>query len=175
MAITLTTAERDIERIKYQENVLCFPNFDAEVAWQIGSRLRELALERRLVVAIEIKLYQQPLFYTAISGTSPDHADWLRRKSNTVLRFHKCSYRVGLELQQQDKTLTQKLGLELRDFSTHGGCFPIRLQGAHQNATIVAGSIAVSGLPERADHELVIEVLAEVLGHDYEKISLNSQ
>lgn len=171
----LNTALQDIEQIKHQEEVLCFLNFDAELAWRIGSRLRELACERGLVVAIEIKFHGQPLFYTALDGTAPDHCDWLRRKSNTVLRFHKSSYRMGLELQQQDTNLMQKLGLELCDYSTHGGCFPIRLQGAQKNNAIVIGSIAVSGLPQRADHELVIEVLAEVLGHAYVDLSLSSQ
>lgn len=167
------TIEDDIERLKYQEAKLCFNNFDTELAWKIGSRLRDLAIERSLTVAIEIQLYNQPLFYTALNGTTPDHGDWLRRKRNTVQRYHKSSYLVGLELQRQNTSLTQKTGLDLCDYATHGGCFPIRLCGAQNATAIVVGSIAVSGLPQRADHELVIEVLAECLGHPYADVRMD--
>ncbi len=56
---------RDLEIIAKQERELVFPEFDEETAWKLGSRLRELALARRLPVAIEIKRIGQPLFYSA--------------------------------------------------------------------------------------------------------------
>jgi uncharacterized protein (UPF0303 family) len=42
-----------------------------------------------------------------------------------------------------------------------------------QNAGLVA-AVAVSGLPQRADHELVVEALCAELKQDYESLRLSS-
>ena len=52
---------RDLEVIARQEGELVLPEFNEEIAWELGSRLRELASARRLPVAIEIKKFGQPL------------------------------------------------------------------------------------------------------------------
>jgi uncharacterized protein (UPF0303 family) len=81
-------SSRDLEVIAKQEEELIFPKFDEETAWELGVRLRELASTRHLPVAIEIKRFGQPLFYSALSGSTPDNAEWVRRKGNMVMRFH---------------------------------------------------------------------------------------
>jgi uncharacterized protein (UPF0303 family) len=57
--------------------------------------------------------------------------------------------------------------LSLADYAVHGGSFPIRVNGAG-----VTGSVTVSGVPQRADHELVVEALCAVLGKDYGHLAL---
>ena len=37
---------------------------------------------------------------------------------------------------------------------------------------LLVGSVTVSGLPQRADHELAIEALCAVLGRDYAELKL---
>jgi uncharacterized protein (UPF0303 family) len=54
---------RDLEMIVKQEQELVFEEFDEEMAWKLGSRLRDVASTRRLPVAIEIKRFGQPLFF----------------------------------------------------------------------------------------------------------------
>lgn len=160
--------EQDLERIARQEQRLQFDSFNADSAWRIGARLRELAVNRRLAVVIDIQLCGQPLFFAALPGTTPDNLDWVRRKRNTVLRYHRSSYGFGLKLQQQQKTIVDKLGPEAQNYAAHGGCFPILLKG-----TGCVGTITVSGLPQRADHDLVVEVLAEVLAQPLAELALD--
>jgi uncharacterized protein (UPF0303 family) len=160
---------KDLERIALQEQRLQFDRFDAEVAWKIGSSLRSAAVELGKSVAIDITLAGAPLFYAAMLGATPNNADWIRRKKNTLSRFHKSSYAVGLEYQRSDTTLEARTGAPLVDFVTAGGCFPIRIKGS----AAVLGSITVSGLPERQDHELVVRVLAEHLGIEPESVALD--
>jgi uncharacterized protein (UPF0303 family) len=64
-------------------------------------------------------------------------------------------------------SLFEKYGLPITDYAAHGGSFPIRMHGAG-----VIGSVTVSGLPQRADHELVVEALCAELGKDYAKLAL---
>jgi uncharacterized protein (UPF0303 family) len=160
-------ANEDLERIALQERELKMPLLDAKVAWELGVTLRSLAVERGLGVVIDVRRFGQPLFYAALEGTSPDHAEWIRRKSNTVARFHRSTYAVGLRESAKGVTLADSQGLPLADYCTHGGGFPLAVAGAG-----VVGSATVSGLPQRADHELVVEALCALLGRDYAELKL---
>ena len=158
--------EGDLAAIAAQERELQFTRFDEDVAWGLGSRLREVAASRKMGIAIDVRCFGQGLFYAALAGTSPDNAEWVRRKSNLVARFHRSSYAIGLEM---GASLFEKYGLPITDYAAHGGSFPIRIHGAG-----VIGSVTVSGLPQRADHELVVETLCAELGKDYAKLALPS-
>ena len=160
----------DLERVALQERELQLPRMDARVAWELGVRLRTLAEERGLAVVVDVRRFGQPLFYAALEGTAPDHAEWVRRKSNVVARFHRSSYGVGLSLKAKNETLTEQQGLPLADYATHGGSFPLNVTGAG-----IVGSVTVSGLPQRADHELVVEALCAVLGRDYAALRLEAE
>jgi uncharacterized protein (UPF0303 family) len=157
----------DLEIIAMQERELLLPHFDEDVAWEIGSRIRELALSRNLQVVIEIRRPGQLLFYSALKGTAPDNAEWVRRKSNSVARFYRSSYAIGLGLREIKSTLSEKYALSTTDYAAHGGSFPLRVATAGY-----VGSVTVSGLPQRADHELVVEALCLHLGRDFQKFKL---
>ena len=157
----------DLQSIAAQEHTLVFPHFDADTAWQLGAYLHEVAKARGLALAIDIRTFGQPLFFCTLDGATPDNVDWARRKGNTVAHFRRSSYAVGLKLQQSNATLADKHGLSVSDYAAHGGAFPLTVKGAG-----VIGSVTVSGLPQRADHELVVEALCAQLGHDYSKLAL---
>ena len=111
-----------------------------------------------------------PLFYAATDGTTPDHPHWVRRKGNCVARFHKSSYAVGLALTAKHDSLELQQGLPTTEFAPHGGAFPLRVAGVAG----VIGSVTVSGLPQRADHELVVEGLCAHLGLKYASLALDA-
>ncbi|HXT74757.1 MAG TPA: heme-degrading domain-containing protein [Candidatus Eisenbacteria bacterium] len=159
----------DLAAIAAQERELQFPEFHEVIAWQLGSRLRELAIAKKFGVVIDVRRFGQPLFYTALPGTTADNPEWVRRKGNVVARFHRSSYAIGLELQQSNSTLLDKYGLPQQDYAVHGGSFPIRVPAAG-----VIGSVTVSGVPQRSDHELVVEALCAELGRDYASLRLPS-
>ena len=160
----------DMERVALQERELRLPRLDARTAWDLGVRLRTMAEERGLAVVIDVRQFGQPLFYTAMEGTVPDNVEWVRRKGNVVARFHRSSYAIGLKLKAKNETLTEQQGLPLADYATHGGSFPLTVVGAG-----LGGSVTVSGLPQRADHELVVEALCGLLGRDYAELRLAAE
>ncbi len=145
--------------------------FDASVAWELGHWLRNAAVQQNQSIAIDITLAGALLFYAALPGATPDNAEWIRRKKNVLNRFHRSSYAVALEYRQGGKTLQERTGAPLADFATAGGCFPIRLKGS----AAVLGSITVSGLPERQDHELVVRALSEHLGIEPGSVALPAE
>ena len=160
--------EQDIERVALQEKRLQFESFDARTAWEIGNRLKAAAEQRGVSVAIDIALHGFPLFFHAMPGTTPSNGDWIRRKRNTVALLHCSSYAAGLSLERDKTNLEAKMGLPLRDYASHGGCFPIFLRN-----TGCVGTITVSGLPQRQDHELVVAVLADYLHVPLAEIALD--
>ncbi len=159
--------DQDIEKIALQERRLQFKHFDSEVAWAIGSALKAAAERKKFSVAMEIQLNGQVLFSYAMPGTTPDNWEWIRRKRNTVLRLHHSSYLIGLKNTRAKTTLQEKLMLDPKDYAAHGGCFPIFLAG-----TGCVGTITVSGVPQRDDHELVRSVLQEYLQLGGEDLAL---
>jgi uncharacterized protein (UPF0303 family) len=157
---------QDLAVIAKQEEELVFPEFDLDTAWKLGSRLRDLAASRQLPVAIDVRRIGQPLFYSALKGSTPDNSDWVRRKGNVVARFYRSSYAVGLELKEANSTLADKFALPSEDYASHGGSFPLKVARVG-----MIGSVTVSGLPQRADHELVVEALCGELGRDFQEFA----
>ncbi len=157
----------DLARIALQEQELQFGSFDEETAWRLGSRLRSMAITRQFKIVIDVRRIGQPLFYAALAGTTPDNVDWVRRKSNVTARFLRSSYAIGLEMEEKKSNLFDRYGLAVSDYASHGGCFPLRVSNAG-----MIGSVTVSGLAQRADHELAVEAICGELGRDYESLRL---
>lgn len=162
------TLDTDLARLALQEEQLQFDAFSLDTAWQLGTRLKEAIEARGKAAAIDIRFFGHPLFFYAMPGTTPDNIDWIRRKRNVVQRFHRSSYAMRLELRKKGTTLTDQSGLALRDHAMAGGCFPILLRG-----TGCIGTIAVSGLPMRDDHNIIVEVLADWLNCSTDELLLS--
>lgn len=151
--------DEDVAVIAAQEGLLEFERFDLESAWQLGAKIRELAVSRHQVIAVDVTLLGAQAFFSALPGAKPDFEFWIRRKRNLVLRYLRPSYAIGLELAKLETTLEARWGLAPAEYAAHGGCFPIRVQGVG-----CIGAVTVSGLAQREDHNLVVEGLAHVAG-----------
>jgi len=160
----------DLARVIHQETELRLPRFDHDDAWRLGTLLRDLAVARKHSLVIDIRRFGQPiqpLFYTALAGTTPDNSRWVQRKANTVARFHRSSYQLGLYLAQSNTTIHEKYALDEADYAAHGGSFPLHVVHAG-----IIGAVTVSGLPQREDHNLVVEALCRFLERDPDALKL---
>ena len=150
------SAADDIGKIAEQEKRLVFSAFDEATAFSIGSAIRERALKEGLGIVVDIRTFDRPLFYAAMPGSTGSNPDWARRKINVVKRFLTSTYRMVLEQQRPDRTFKVGEGLDPANYVLAGGGFPVTVQGAG-----VIGVIAVSGLPEREDHGVIVDVLCD--------------
>ena len=159
--------ESDLTTIAEQERLLRFANWPHEMAWRIGSALRDAAIAKDAATTFEIQIAGRVLFQ-CITGEPPAaQVDWIRRKRNTVMRFGRSSYALGLELGLSGKTLEARHeGLTLKDYAMHGGGFPILLAGVG-----CVGSIIASGLPQREDHNLVVDAISGVMGCEVPRLA----
>ncbi|MFT4107020.1 MAG: heme-degrading domain-containing protein [Lacrimispora sp.] len=149
---------KKIEEIKKQQEQLVFQDFQEETAWIIGSGIRERAVEKNYPVSICITLNRRRLFYCSMPGTAPINDDWIRRKENTVYKFHKSSYEMSLYMQLKQDEIGRRYGLDCSEYTAAGGAVPLILKNSG-----VVGAITVSGLTEGEDHELVAEVIKDYL------------
>jgi uncharacterized protein (UPF0303 family) len=164
---------QDLDVILRQEATLTFPGFTPDTAWRLGTTLRDLALARNFGIVIDIRRFGAPhqqLFYCALAGTTPDNQRWVARKVATVARFHKSSYHVGRLLAQSGLTFNARYNLPEEDYAAHGGCFPIVVEGAG-----IVGAVTISGLPQREDHNLVVEALCMVTNRDNATLRLRPE
>ncbi len=165
----MATAE-DILRIEEQEKRLVFPAFDEATAFAIGSVIRERAVKEEFGIVVDIRTFDRPLFYAALPGSTAANPDWARRKINVVKRFLKSTYRMVLEQQRPDRSFKVGEGIDIKDYVLAGGGFPVSVKGAG-----VIGVIAVSGLPERQDHQVIVDALCDHLGIARSELALAAE
>ena len=163
-------AEDDLRIIAEQEKRLVFDSFDEDRAFRLGSTMRDIGLAGGHGITVDIRLWNRPMFLCALPGSNGQNSEWARRKINVVGRYLKSTYRLVLEMKRPDATLAPEQNLPLSEFVLAGGGFPITVKGAG-----VVGAIAISGLPQREDHVLVVRALCDHLGVDESGLSLPPQ
>lgn len=155
----------DLSVLLRQEERLQLPIFGPDEAWRLGSLLRTQLLARGAGGTVEIERAGQMLFSCATAGATPGQANWIRRKRNTVHHFARSTYAVGRKLERDGSTLLASHGLPEVDYVAHGGGFPLVLAG-----TGMVGTVVLSGLPQRDDHNLVVEALMQLTGIDVPRL-----
>lgn len=148
-------AVRLLAALLEQERTVQFDSFDFGDAWAVGSRLVELGNARGHAIAISIMFGDQRVFHAALPGSSADNDAWLENKFRVVRRYGNSSFAVGARFRANSRDFRTDSNLDPRTHAAHGGAFPLRVRGS------LIGVVGVSGLAQKADHDLVVEVLAE--------------
>ncbi|GIG26008.1 heme-degrading domain-containing protein [Cellulomonas denverensis] len=149
---------RLVAEVAQQERELRFATFSNDDAWELGTLLVELAMERDLAVTVDIRRGRQQLFHAARPGTSPDNDSWIERKARVVERFGTSSYLQGLRHRAAGTTFADKQQLSVQRYAAHGGAFPVHVEGVG-----IVGVVTVSGLAQADDHALVVEAVRRFL------------
>lgn len=146
-----------LEELRREADQLDLARFDYAVAWDLGLRLRDRAVEQALPVGIEVFHGTAPVFLSLLPGSSPDNVDWLRRKRAVALRFHQSSLAMRRLCEEKGVEFAARYHLPSSEFVASGGAVPITVRGSG-----VVGVATVSGLPDTEDHALVVSALREL-------------
>ena len=141
-----------------QEKELQFPQFNEDTAWELGSKIVEIARKESLPVTIDITRGTHQLFHASRPGTSADNDEWVKRKVRLVYRMGHSSFYLGQLLKSKGTCIMDECLLPESDYAPHGGCFPVIVKG-----TGVIGTVTVSGLAQEDDHALVVRALKDFL------------
>ena len=143
-----------LDTIKRQEEALQFTSFDNDAALTIGNKIVEMAKADKVAVTVDVSVNRNPLFFHAMAGTSPNNADWIRRKSNLVNRTGHASFFMHTQAVERGQDFNNLPTFDTKDFAAHGGSFPIFVKGTGQ-----IGTITVSGLAGIDDHAMAVRAI----------------
>ena len=129
-------------------------SFSNRTAFEMASKIIELAKNRNQNIAVEIMRLNQTIFLYVDDNLPADKHNWLRRKANVAKRFEESSLSVKNDLKEGNMTLDKTFGLDEKDFIAKGGSIPIFIKNVG-----MVGVITVSGLHDEEDHKIIIDAL----------------
>jgi uncharacterized protein (UPF0303 family) len=150
----MTDAFPSVAELASEEDELQFAAFANDDAWELGSALVAAARREAAPVAIDITRNRHRLFHAALPGATPDNDSWIARKTRVVNRFGHSSLYVRQASLERGTTFEEQFGLDPLRYAAHGGAFPILVRSVGP-----VGVVVVSGLPQLADHRMVVAAL----------------
>jgi uncharacterized protein (UPF0303 family) len=153
----MTTGGFSSKQLLEEEEVLKLPSLTNNDALEIGEIAATLGKQRKLPVAIEVRIGEWVVFHASLEGSKPENDWWIGKKSRVVMmKKHSTMYeRVLAEELGIDWYKENKVGDDTH--AIHGGALPLI------TPTGFAGILIISGLPQVEDHLFAVEVLTEFL------------
>ena len=147
-----------LDALREQEEILRFERFGAVEALSLGNIIAELALEydRGVSAAIIREADSLTLFAYSMDDKAPRNFTFIDGKRKTAVACGHCSLWAYVE--HELNGAWEKLFNQSPPYILSGGAFPIRVQDAW------TATLAVSGLHNGKDHELVVRALSRMLG-----------
>ena len=160
----MTTGNFTSENLLREEKVLSLSSLTNNDAIEIGEIATTLGKQRKLPIAIEVRIGDWIVFHASLQGSKPENDWWINRKVAVVkLRQHSTMYeRVSAEERGVD--WHKENNLQDETHAIHGGALPLITDEGFK------GILIISGLPQVEDHLFAVEVLTEFLARKGEDL-----
>ena len=148
----------------FEEQKLKLPDLTTLDAIKIGLLATDLGNQRKLPIAIEVRIADWIVYHASLEGSKPENDWWINRKVAVVkLKQHSTMYeRVFAEERGVD--WHKENNLQDETHAIHGGALPLITDEGFK------GILIVSGLPQVEDHLFAVEVLTEFLARKSEEL-----
>ena len=141
-----------------EESVLVLPSLTNLDAVEIGQIATELGIERKLPIAVEVRIGDWIIYHASLPGSTPENDWWMSRKARTVMLKHHSTMYERVSAEERGVDWHKENNLPDETHAIHGGGLPL----ITKNEGFV-GVLLISGLPQVEDHLLGVEVLTEFL------------
>ena len=160
----MSTGGFTTKQLLAEESLLKLSTLSNKEAIEIGELATDLGRERKLPIAVEVRIGEWIIYHASLEGSKPENDWWIRRKAAVVnLKQHSTMYeRVSAEERGIDWHSENNLQDETH--AIHGGAIPLITGDGFK------GILIISGLPQVEDHLLAVEVLTEFLARKGEEI-----
>jgi uncharacterized protein (UPF0303 family) len=159
----MTTGGFSSKQLLTEEQVLKLPALTNNDAIEIGQIAVIIGAQRKLPIAIEVRIGDWIVFHASLQGSKPENDWWINRKVAVVkLKQHSTMYeRVSAEERGVD--WHKENNLQDETHAIHGGAIPLITDEGFK------GILIISGLPQVEDHMFAVEVLTEFLARKGEE------
>jgi uncharacterized protein (UPF0303 family) len=153
----MTTGGFSSKQLMDEERLLKLPSLSNTDAIEIGQIALNLGSQRKLPIAIEVRIGDWIVFHASLEGSKTENDFWINRKVAVVrLKQHSTMYeRVSAE--ERGVNWHKENNLQDETHAIHGGALPLITDEGFK------GILIISGLPQVEDHLLAVEVLTEFL------------
>ena len=160
----MTTGNFTSANLLREEKVLSPSSLTNNDAIEIGEIATTLGKQRKLPIAIEVRIGDWIVFHASLQGSKPENDWWINRKVAVVkLKQHSTMYeRVSAEEREVDWHKENNVPDETH--AIHGGALPLITDEGFE------GILIISGLPQVEDHLFAVEVLTEFLARKGEEL-----
>ena len=160
----MSTGGFTTKQLLAEESLLKLSTLSNKEALEIGEIATDLGRERKLPIAIEVRIGEWIIYHASLEGSKPENDWWIRRKAAVVnLKQHSTMYeRVSAEERGVDWHSENNLPDETH--AIHGGAIPLITADGFK------GILIISGLPQVEDHLFAVEVLTEFLARKGEEL-----
>ena len=153
----MTTGGFSSKQLLEVEEVLKLSSLTNTDALEIGEIATTLGEQRKLPIAIEVRIGEWVVFHASLEGSKPENDWWIKRKVAVVMlsQYSTMFERVSAEERGIDWHKENNVSDETH--AIHGGALALI------TPTGFAGILIISGLPQVGDHLFAVEVLTEFL------------
>jgi len=153
----MTTGGFSSKQLLEEEAVLKLASLTNTDALEIGEIAVTLSKQRKLPIAIEVRIGEWIVFHASLEGSKPENDWWINRKVSVVMLKHHSTMFERISAEERGIDWHKENGVENETHAIHGGAVPLI------TPTGFSGILIISGLPQVDDHLFAVEVLTEFL------------
>ena len=160
----MTAKGLDSKQLLHQEQELRLPSLMNKEAIEIGQLASVLGRERKLPIAIEVRIGDWIVYHASLPGSSPENDRWIERKVAVVMLKQHSTLFEQVSAKERGVDWHKENDLKDETHAIHGGAIPLITNEGFK------GILIISGLPQVEDHLFAVEVLTEFLTRKGEKL-----
>jgi uncharacterized protein (UPF0303 family) len=153
----MTTGGFSSKQLLDEEQILKLPSLSNNDAIEIGQIAVTLGKQRKLPIAIEVRIDEWIVFHASIEGSKPENDWWINRKVAVVMLNQHSTMFERVSAEERGVDWHKENGVMDETHAIHGGALPLITDEGFK------GILIISGLPQVEDHLLAVEVLTEFL------------
>jgi len=153
----MTTGGFSSRELNQEEQILRLPSLSISDALEIGQIAVTLGSQRKLPIAIEVRIDEWIVFHASLEGSKPENDWWINRKVAVVMLNHHSTMFERVSAEERGVDWHKENDVTDETHAIHGGALPLITKEGFK------GILIISGLPQVEDHLMAVEVLTEFL------------
>ncbi len=153
----MTTGGFSSKQLFDEEQILKLPSLSNNDAIEIGQIAVTLGSQKKLPIAIEVRISEWIVFHASLEGSKPENDWWINRKVAVVMLNQHSTMFERVSAEERGVDWHKENGVTDETHAIHGGALPLITEEGFK------GILIISGLPQVEDHLLAVEVLTEFL------------